>query len=339
VRGRLSRLAFGLGIAATVALVVIAQVFGPIAARGWLCGFVLVSMVPVGSLALLMVHGISGGQWGRDLAPLLVPAARCMPLLLVAFLPILLFRAEIYHWDELELPPDVRSYYLNPVFFDARTLVALTVWSGLAWGNVWRRPLPAGLGLVAHLILMTFIPADWVLTLRPGSTSAAFGFGFGIEQMGAALGLAAALATQGNDPRACRDLAGMILSALLGTIYFIYMQFIVVWYGNIPDKVHWYVTRASAGWSALALAAFIVGAAAPFFAILHPFVRREPALLRIVGVLVLCGVALHVAWLTAPAFGAISEAPAVLALLAMALLLAAASRMPTFATAGGGDGR
>jgi hypothetical protein len=34
-----------------------------------------------------------------------------------------------------------------------------------------------------------------------------------------------------------------------------------------------------------------------------------------------------------------SEAPAVLALLAMALLLAAASRMPTFATAGGGDGR
>jgi hypothetical protein len=95
VRGRLSRLAFGLGIAATVALVVIAQVFGPIAARGWLCGFVLVSMVPVGSLALLMVHGISGGQWGRDLAPLLVPAARCMPLLLVAFLPILLFRADI----------------------------------------------------------------------------------------------------------------------------------------------------------------------------------------------------------------------------------------------------
>lgn len=336
---RLSRLAFGLGIAAAAALILVALIFGPIAARGWLYAFVFVSMVPIGSLALLMVHGISGGRWGRDLAPMLIPAARCMPLLLVAFLPILLFRADIYRWDELQLPSDVRSYYLNPILFDGRTLLALAVWSGLAWSGVWRRPLSAGLGLVAHLILMTFIPADWVLTLYPGSTSAGFGLGFGIEQIGAALALAAALAPQGHDRRACRDLAGMILSTLLGTMYFIYTQFIVIWYGNIPEKVHWYVARSSDGWSALALAAFVIGAAAPFLAILHPSVRREPALLRLVGVLVLCGIALHVAWLTAPAFGAVSQAPALLAVLAMAMLLVAAARMPRFATAGVGDGR
>ena len=336
---RLSRLAFALGIAASVALIAVALIFGPVAARGWLYAFVLVSMVPIGSLALLMVHGISGGQWGRDLAPLLIPAARCMPLLLVAFLPVLLFRADIYRWDELKLPSDVRDYYLNPAFFDARAVLALALWSGLAWGGVWRRPLFAALGLVVHLILMTFIPADWVLTLPPGSTSAGFGLGFGIEQIGAALGLAAALAVQGRDPRACRDLAGMILSTLLGTIYFIYMQFIVIWYGNIPDKVHWYAIRSSEGWSALALAAFILGAAAPFLAMLHPTVRREPTLLRLVGILVLGGVALHVAWLTAPAFGAAILAPALLAAVALAMLLAAAGLLPAVATAGGGNGR
>ncbi|HWB51491.1 MAG TPA: hypothetical protein VG651_20440 [Stellaceae bacterium] len=336
---RFGLVAFCVGGAAALALAVGAAIFGAMVARGWFCAFVLVAMVPIGSLALLMVHGISGGRWGRDLAPVLIPAARSIPLLLVGFLPVLLFRPDIYRWDALQLHQDVRAYYLNPVFFDARTMIALAMWSGLAWSGVWRRPLSAGLGLVAHLVLMTFIPADWVLTLRPGATSAGFGLGFGIEQIGAALGFAAALGAPGRDPRACRDLAGMIVSAILGTMYFIYMQFIVTWYGNIPDKVHWYVAHSAGSWPLLALTAFIVGAALPFLAILHPAVRREPALLRLVGIAVLCGIALHVAWLTAPSIGAASQAPAVLALGAMALLLAAAARTPAFAAAGGGDGR
>jgi hypothetical protein len=339
VTDRFSRLTIGVSVAAAVALVVCALVFGSVAARGWVCAFILVSMVPIGSLALLMVNGISGGRWGRDLAPLLVPAARCIPLLLLAFVPVLLFRPEIYHWDELHLQPDVRDLYLNPIFFDARTFAALAIWSGLAWCEVWRRPLTAGLGLVVHLILMTFIPADWVLTLPPGSVSAGFGFGFGIEQVGVTLGLAAALAVQGSDPRASRDLAGMIVSALLGTMYFIAMAFIITWYGNIPDKVHWYVVRSGGGWPVIAFAAVVIGAVLPFLAILHPSVRREPALLRYVGGLVLCGVALHVAWLTAPALGAMTQLPALLSVLVMALLLATAARTPIFAATGGGVGR
>lgn len=270
---------------------------------------------------------------------MLIPAARCIPLLLVAFLPVLLWRPEIWRWDELHLPPDVRALYLNPVFFDARTILALAVWSGLAWCQVWRRPLTAGLGLVAHLILMTLIPADWVLTLRPGSVSAGFGFGFGVEQIGAALSLAAVLAVQGRDPRAGRDLSGMILSALLGTMYFVAMQFIVTWYGNVPDKVRWYVVRAGDGWPILALAALMLGAVLPFLALLHPSVRRAPACLRWAGALALGGVALHVAWLTAPAWGATSQAPALLAALAMGLVLAAAARTPGFAAVGAIDGR
>jgi hypothetical protein len=270
---------------------------------------------------------------------MLVPAARGIPLLLAAFLPVLLFRNWIYAWDQLHLAPDVRALYLNPAFFDARTIIALAVWSGMAWCTVWRRALTSGLGLVAHLILMTFIPADWVLTLPPGSVSAGFGFGFGIEQIGAALSLAAVLAVQGRDPRACRDLAGMILSVLLGTMYFVSMQFIITWYGNIPDKVHWYVVRSSAGLSTLALAAVVIGAVLPFLAILHPSVRGEPAKLRWVGGLALCGIALHVAWLTAPALGAVTQVPALLATLVIAGLLATAARTPVFAVVGGVDGR
>jgi hypothetical protein len=339
VTRRVELLGLALALALAIALMAIASVFGAVAARGWLSAFVLISMVPIGSLALLLVHGISGGRWGRDLAPVLIPAARCIPLLFIAFLPVLIFRSSIYRWQDLELPQGVTRYYLNSAFFDARTFTALTVWSALAWCGLWRSQLLAGFGLAAHLVLMTFIPADWVLTLPPGSTSAGFGLGFGIEQIGAALAFAAVLAPQGRDTRADCDLAGLLMSALLGTIYFVYMQFIVIWYGNIPHTVHWYAARAEAGWALVALAAFLIGAALPFLAILNPVVRREPTALRIVGFFVLSGTALHIIWLTIPVLGAAALAPAALAALAMALPITAAARTLPIAKVADADGR
>jgi len=281
VTRRVELLVLALVAALVIGLVAMASGFAAAAARGWLSAFVLVSMVPIGSLALLLVHGISGGRWGRDLAAVLIPAARCIPLLFVAFLPVLIFRSSIYRWQDLELPHDVTRYYLNAAFFDARTFAALAVWSALAWCGVWRSQLLAGLGLVAHLVLMTFIPADWVLTLPPGSTSAGLGLGFGIEQIGAALAFGAVVA----------------------------------------------------------LAAFLIGAALPFLAILNPVVRREPTALRIVGFFVLSGIALHITWLTIPALGVAALAPAALAALAMALPITAAARIPPIAKVADADGR
>ncbi|HEY2034200.1 MAG TPA: hypothetical protein VGH02_10995 [Rhizomicrobium sp.] len=305
---------------AAVALILFALSDGATAARAWLCAFVLISMIPIGSLVLLLVHGISGGRWGEDFAPVLVPAARTIPLLFVAFLPVMFFRPLIYHWNELALPHDVTQFYLDPLFFDARTLIGLLVWSVLAWTSAWRTPTFAMAGIVAHLVVISFLPADWVLTIPPGSVSAGFGLGFGVEQIFAAAAFVAIIAPQAPG-RANRDLAGIMLTALLGTVYFFYMAFIITWYGNIPAKVHWYAVRAGDGWALEMLAAFLIGAVLPFLAILNPAVRREPPLLRIVGALALMGIALHIVWMIIPAFGVMTIIPAILAGLIIAPVL------------------
>jgi hypothetical protein len=311
-----------LAIVAGVALALSCRGDTATAARAWLAAFVLVSMIPIGSLALLLVQGISGGRWGGDFAPALVPAARAMPLLFLVFLPVILLRPLIYDWKTLDLPREVLGLYLNPLFFDVRTLIGLTIWSVLAWTGAWRNQLFAALGLVAHLILMTFLPADWVMTIQPGSVSAGFGMGFGIEQMFAALGFVAVLAPQ-QAGRPNRDLAGIMITTLLGTVYFLYMEYLIPWYGNVPDKVKWFVVRAGEGWWLTALGAFLIGAALPFLAILNPYVRREPTAMRAVGICVLLGTALHVGWMTLPAFRGITIAPAIFAALLMALAAAA----------------
>ena len=319
-----------LALLAAIALALSSWGDAATAARAWLCAFVLVSTVPIGSLALLLVQGISGGRWGSDLAPALVPAARAIPLLFLVFLPVIVFRPLIYDWSALKLPHNVLAYYLNPFFFDARTLIGLAVWSLLAWTGAWRNQLFAALGLVAHFIVMTFLPADWVRTIVPGSASAGFGMGFGIEQMFAALGFAAVLAPQAAG-RPTRDLAGILVTTLLGTVYFLYMAFLITWYGNVPEKVHWYVARAANGWPLVMLASFLIGAAAPFLAVLSPYVRREPAALRIVGLLVLSGVALHVGWMVLPVYGGVAIAPSIFAILLIAFAIWAVMRFSPFA--------
>ena len=315
------------GVAALLLFAALAVLAAPSAfAPGWLVAFVFLSMIPIGSLSLLLVHGISGGRWGGDLAPVLVPVARSLLLFLIAFIPILVWRGAIYDWHGV--PVNVAHFYLNPPFFAARTIIALVIWSLMAWRNVWKTPLGAGLGLVAHGILLTFIPADWILTLRPVSSSAGVGLGFGIEQMFAALAFATLLPQRIVTPRANRDLAGMMLTTLLATVYFDYMQFVIIWYGNIPDKVNWFVTRAYGVWPVVMFVGFALGAAIPFLAILHPRVRANAGPLRILGVLVLIGIALHIAWLTLPVFGYGCVVPAVLSIVAVGLFVQMARLQP-----------
>jgi hypothetical protein len=312
---------------AVIALVIFAIVDLHRAVQGWLCAFVFVSMVPIGSLALLLIHGFTGGRWGDDLKPVLIPAARCIPLLLIAVLPVLLLRTDVYNWQDIDLPEDVLRSYMAPAAFDARTLIALLLWSGLAWSGAWRNTVSAAVGSVIHLVLLSLIPPDWIMTLAPGGISAGFGFGFGCEQIFVAAAFAALLARQGDDPRATRDLTGIMVTALLATMYFLFMQFLIVWYGNVPAKIHWYAARDADGWSTLALLAFLIGAAAPFLAILNPLVRSRPQAARIAGALVLIGVALHVAWMTLPAFGSPAIIPMILAMVALIAALAWLSPM------------
>ena len=66
--------------AAVVAAIVALAIFHAAAVlAGWLALMVWASMIPVGALTLLMIHRLTGGEWGFALAPVLEPAARAIP--------------------------------------------------------------------------------------------------------------------------------------------------------------------------------------------------------------------------------------------------------------------
>ena len=291
--------------------------------QGWLIGFVVWSSVAVGSLVLLLIHRLTGGRWGDRLAATLVPCAATLPLAALAFLPLAFGLSAPYRWaaGTASARPELVHLYLNQPAFLLRTFVALIGWSVLAVLVVRRRcnPLTAAIGLAFHGFIVSFVAVDWILSIEVGFGSSAFAAGFAILQILAALAFTAVVAPEPASDTAA-DLGGLLMAALLGTVYIDLMSFIVSWYGDLPDKAAWYLRRGQDGWNWVILSAILIGALVPIGMLVSSRLRANRQTLRLVGGLVLVGVILHVLWLMAPTFEPAAIVAALAALIALTSL-------------------
>lgn len=303
-------------------------------ARGWLLAWIAFGAAPAGSLVLLLVHRITGGAWGEALAPALRPAAALLPLVALGFLGVALAQPLLYPWaaDPGRVRPDVAALYLNPALFALRGVVALAGWSVLAvlvlLGRCSR--LAAGLGLAFYGLTISLVPVDWILSLEPDFTSSAFGASIALHQILAALALAAVAAPRGLDAKTAPDLANLLLATLLGVLYMGLMAYVVAWYGDLPPKAAYYLRRGGDAYAVLLGTGLVAGGLIPFGLLLFAGVRASPGALRLVGLLVLAGLALRFAWLVLPAWetGAPAAAGAALGWLALLVALALAGLRP-----------
>jgi len=56
---------------------------------------------PLGCLALLLTHALTGGRWGNAIRPYLLIGIRTLPLLLPAIVPLLFVLPKLYPWLRL----------------------------------------------------------------------------------------------------------------------------------------------------------------------------------------------------------------------------------------------
>ena len=317
---------------AAAALAAIAVTSPRLAAAGWLIGLVFLSAIPLGSLAWLMVARLTGGRWGDCLRPAFVLAVPAIPLFLIVAIPVLLALPLLYPWAAGAgvMKADVAALYLNTPLFLLRAGIAVVGWTSLAFvlprlangGGI----LLAGIGLIFHALMVSLLSLDWILSIEPPFISTSFGATVVITQMLAALAFAAWLAPE-FDARAARDLGGLMLTLTLGVTYLNFMTLLVIWYGNLPDRVSWFVERAQEPWATLALASFVFGSAIPILLLLLARVRGSRRALRAVAASILIGIALYDAWLLAPHYGAPTLGAAALAILAMACAFVAMVRV------------
>ena len=250
----------------------------------------------------------NGRMLGRG--PGILPGSRprrvLIPLVALAFVPVLVALPEIYPWaaDPSAIPADVARWYLNQPSFLIRAMITIGGWSllGIVFAAGLGSRLLAGLGLAFFGLTISFVAVDWYLSLEPQYVATAFAAMIAIQQLLAALAVTAVIGAPAIDGKVAGDLSALLIATLLGVVYLEFMTFVVAWYGDLPEKSVWFLERSGLGWTSVLITAILTGAVLPFAMLLVKAVRRSRLGLRIAGGLILFGTILHVAWLLVPAF-------------------------------------
>jgi len=285
--------------------------------RSYLFAYVYWAGIAIGSLAIIMLHHLSGGGWGMMIRRLLEAATRTLPLVAVLFFPLVLGMKPLYEWARPEVVEadkilQFKAPYLNVPFFLLRTLFYFSCWIALAhFLNRWSRQQdetgdPAfadkmetlsGPGLVLFGATVTFASFDWVMSLEPHWFSTVFGLSFMVGQVLTAFPFAIAMTAYLSSRKPMseavtaghfHDLGKLTLAFVMLWAYLSFSQFLIVWSGNLPEETPYYIKRLTGGWQYLQLVLILFHFALPFFLLLSRSLKRTGAkLVKVAGLILL----------------------------------------------------
>lgn len=297
-----------LGLIGVVAVVLVALADQRAALQGWLAAAFAFAALPLGALALLMLHTLVGGLWRRTLGPSLLALVRMLPLVALAFIPVIAAPTLLYPWAAATAGADpeiaAKAAWLNPVFFAARTVGYFLVWMTMSAqvradyreddrGN---DRLGAAVGIIVLAITVSFAAIDWGMSLNPPFASSSFGLLVAFGNLLAALALAimglawlgpAELRAEADRPRSRGVLAGLLASGVLLWAYLAFMQYLVVWSADLPAEAAWYLARVAGAWAVVPWLLGLLLGVFPLIALALPGGRRSLTRLAAVAALVL----------------------------------------------------
>jgi len=330
--GRLQQRSLIVGAVGTVLLVIGFFINPTQGFQASLIGFLFWLGISVGSLALLMLQHLTGGGWGLVIRRTLEAATRVLPYTALMFLVVLVgaYRGSIYPWTDQALMAESEALaikahgFLNLRFFTVRALVYFAIWILLAFFlNQWSAAqdrkddrrlarnmrVLSGPGLVLFVFTVTFASIDWVMSLDPVWSSTIFGLLFVAAWSLSALAFAIAmLAVQAAHepmskvvaPLHFHDLGKLLLALVMLWAYFAFSQFLIIWSGNLPEEIQWYLPRTKGGWGTVALVVVILHFALPFLFLLSRSLKRDPHKLVLVAGLILVMRFIDLLWVIKP---------------------------------------
>ena len=278
----------------------------------------------LGALVIVMMQFLSGGQWGLAVRNFATAAFRTLPWMALLFVPVLLGVHQIYGWANGvrgEAPGyHHKAQYLNVPFFTARAVLYFVVLIVLAFALSRRTaregsaPRPVALsagGLIVYVLCMCFASTDWVMSLDPQWYSTIFVEVFAVGQFLSALALVTGLLAHfarddslGNliPERAFHGLGNLLLAFVIFWTYVSFSQFLIIWSGNLPKEISWYLERSRGGWQWFALLLLVSQFLLPFFLLLSREAKKKKERLVWIALLIAAANILTNFWFVAPSF-------------------------------------
>ena len=328
---RVQRVAIGVGAAALLVCAIAGFADPDQLLRSYLVAYLFWVGATLGCLAILMIQHVTGGAWGVAIRRLLESGARTLPVMALLFLPIALGVGRLYEWAQPEHVAhdpllQEKALYLNVPFFLGRAALyfvawilvtrALSRWSLRQDESFDPRPaermeLISRGGLVLLGLTMTFAAIDWAMSLEPHWFSTIYGViymgGSALTAFALVIPVAALLSVhppvQGLiTADHLSDLGKLMLAFVMLWAYFAFSQFLIIWSGNLPEEITWYLARTRGGWQWIALLVVLFHFALPFALLLSRRLKYDARGIAMVAVLVIVMRFVDVFWLVTPAW-------------------------------------
>ena len=279
----------------------------------YLLGFMDWLGVALGSMAIIMIRHLTGGGWGVVIRRIQGAAMRTLPGLALLFIPIVIavYQGRMYPWamplasvTDAHIQKHLHDHqavlsYLNPQGFLIRALIYFAIWNLLSfllskWSkegdnssapdNTGKFKAVSGPGLILYAFTISFAAIDWVMSLDPSWISTIFGLLILIGEVLAAMCFAVFVERILYDykpmsemlkPDFVHDHGKWMLTFIMVWAYFSFSQWLIIWAGNLPTEITFYMRRLHGGWEGVALFIVLFHFVVPFAILLsRPFKRN-----------------------------------------------------------------
>ena len=285
------------------------QVLGQHPEKAWqayLVNFILWSAIAQGGLLFSVVLHVTKARWGRPLQGLSEAFAAFFPISFVLFLLLFPGRAYIFPWLDGDLHG--KEEWLTIPFLFARDAAGLLILYGLGFAYLThglklkrshgeasvksreacrnRMSVIGVLYIMAYALVLSLLAFDLVMSADPQWISTLFGpYAFvkafymglgGLIIVAAVVHLRHGEASALN-PSHFHDLGKLFFGFCMLWADFFYCQFLVIWYGNLPEETNYIIQRTmTLPWSRLAWVVFILSFVIPFLILLNKQVKTKP---------------------------------------------------------------
>jgi hypothetical protein len=298
----------------------------------WLVSFAYFLSISLGALVFVPLQFVTRASWSVVIRRLAEVMAMALPFLALLLLPILLNLGRVYEWASdhpHHLTPDLAAHkapFLNPTFFTVRWIVNFAIWTWLAhffWRTSRRQDTTgdhaatlrmvnrAGPALVIFALTSSLAAMDLLMTLDPAWFSTIFGVYFftgGFVTFHAVLTLVTmGLQRSGRLERLVstehfHDYGKLMFAFTFFWAYIAFSQYMLYWYGNIPEETLWYLVRQSSGWGQIGLLLAIGAFLAPFLGLISRRAKRSRRLLTFWAVWIAVMQWFNLYWVAMPVF-------------------------------------
>jgi hypothetical protein len=168
-----------------------------------------------------------------------------------------------------------------------------------------------GIGILIYVFCLTDGAILWIMSLDVSWYSSIWGLQFLVGQGYAVLGLGILTVVKLSKVEPMKtllrtteqhDLGKFAFAFVMLNIYLSFAEFLIIWSGNVPDEIPWYLARIHGGWWYVCTADFCCHWLIPFCLLLSRDLKRNKTRLSAVCIFMVFARLLDMFWLIEPNF-------------------------------------